>query len=57
METQQFDLANLDLFLNERGNTWLCSEECISHVGYFRLGESKWLEVSVYPDNYPGFHV
>jgi hypothetical protein len=39
----------------ERGNTWLVSES--NHVAWFDLPDGKRLEVSVTPDNYPGFYV
>jgi hypothetical protein len=42
----------------ERGNIWLCTEEMEKHLAYFRMpGKDNWLEVSLVPENYPGFNV
>lgn len=43
--------------VNERGNTWLMDDGG-NHVAYFRLPNSDCkLEVTVTPENYPGFCV
>ena len=43
--------------INERGNTWLRSEEGTNHYFVASTGPNEWLEVSIYPHNYPGFNV
>lgn len=42
---------------NERGNTWLVTEEGDNHIAWFKLDDNHFLEVAVEPYNYPGFKV
>lgn len=43
-------------YMCERGNTWLVSEEG-NHLAYFNLPNGGVMEVSIVPENYPGFEV
>ena len=47
----------MDLLLDERGNTWLMNEAGTTHAAWFKLDDGCFLEVTVEPDNYPGFYV
>jgi hypothetical protein len=49
------DKAN-GLSLCERGNTWLTGDDG-GHYALFDIGHAELLEVSITPDNYPGFSV
>tara|TARA_Y100000034_G_scaffold127663_1_gene180911 strand:- start:4 stop:327 length:324 start_codon:yes stop_codon:yes gene_type:complete len=42
-------------FETERGNIWLVSDDI--HMGYFKIEGDIWLEVSVCPENTPGFNI
>lgn len=46
---------NLSQVINERGNTWLTNGE--SHVFWHDNGDGTWLEITVTPENSPGFYI
>jgi hypothetical protein len=60
MDTEKANSPEITLPRNfyacERGNIWLSSDDG-KHIAWFGVGDSRWLQVSVVPHNYPGFQI
>lgn len=41
----------------ERGNSWFLTEDGSDQLLFFRLPDDRMIEVSIYPENYPGAHI